>query len=433
MTSPSRTFADWLAYVEQLHPQSIELGLERVAQVFVRMSLPLSCPIITVGGTNGKGSTCTMLEAMLKAAGYRAGLYTSPHLHHFNERARINGEPASDEALVRHFERVEAVRGDTQLTYFEFTSLAIFGLFAEAELDVAILEVGLGGRLDAVNILDADVAVVTNVGIDHVDYLGDTREQIGFEKAGIFRRKRIAICGDFDPPASLVEHALAIRADLRVIGRDFRSEDGGDHWNWSGRSARYDALDYPALPGANQIANASVALAALEALQDRLPVGESAVRAGLAQAVLPGRFQVLPGKPVVILDVAHNPHAAAVLADNLDRTGKYTNTYAVFGAMRDKDIDGVIEYLRDRIDYWCVTDLPMARAASAVELGDRLRAAGVGTEGGGVNHRTVQAFSSPAKALANALSRAGENDRIAVFGSFWTVAGAIEAETNRRP
>ena len=432
MTSTSRTFADWLAYIEQLHPQGIELGLERVMLVYSRMALPLTCPVITVGGTNGKGSTCTLLEAMLMAAGYRVGLYTSPHLHHFNERARIDGEPASDEALVRQFEAVEAARGDTQLTYFEFTSLAIFGLFAEAQLDVAILEVGLGGRLDAVNILDADVAVVTNVGIDHIEYLGNTRELIGFEKAGIFRRRRVAICGDYEPPASLVEHALAIRADLRVMGRDFRSEGGGDHWNWSGHSTRYDALDYPALPGANQVANATVALAALEAVQDRLPVDEEAVHAGLARATLPGRFQMLPGKPTVVLDVAHNPHAAAVLADNLDRMGQYANTYAVFGAMRDKDIDGVIECLRDRIDHWCVTDLPMARAASAAELADSLRAAGVGAGEGGTTHRTVQAFPSPADALANALSRAGENDRIAVFGSFWTVAGAIAAETNRR-
>ncbi len=425
MTAITRSFDDWLTAIESLHPQQIEMGLERVAQVYARMGMPMSSAIITVGGTNGKGSTCAMLEAMLMAAGYRVGLYTSPHLHRFNERARVNGELASDEALVRQFEAVEAARGETSLTYFEFTTLAILRLFAEAKLDIVILEVGLGGRLDAVNILDADVAIVTNVDIDHVDYLGNTREQIGFEKAGIFRRKRVAICGDFDPPASLVEQALNVRADLRVIGRDFRGETFDGHWHWSGRTQRRDSLDWPALYGRNQIANASAALAALEALHERFPVTDDAVRTGLSRAKVAGRFQVLPGKPTVILDVAHNPHAAAVLSDNLVRMEGYLQTHAVFGAMRDKDIDAVIARLKAHVDHWYVTDLPLPRAASAAEIAEKLRLAGAESVS------TIQTFSSPMTALAQARSQAGENDRIAVFGSFWTVAGVAESEINR--
>ena len=419
----SRSFADWQTYIEQLHWQNIDMGLERVTQVYRRMPAPLSCVVITVGGTNGKGSTCTMLEAMLLQAGYRVGLYTSPHILHFNERARINGECASDETLVYHFEAVEAARGDTQLTYFEFTTLAILHLFAESNLDAAILEVGLGGRLDAVNLFDADVAIVTNVCIDHIDYLGDTREKIGFEKAGIFKHGQAAICGEFDPPDSLMKHAQAIGADLRLAGRDFLSTDKGDNWDWSGRKLQYKGLDYPKLQGANQIQNASVALAALEALQSRLPVSEQALRAGLAQATLPGRFQVLQGKPTVILDVAHNPHAAAVLADNLDHMGAFGETYAVFGAMRDKDIEGVIACMKACVDHWCVTDLPLPRAATADEIAEKLLVV--------ATPKSVQSFKSPSEALANALSRAGENDRITVFGSFWTVAGAIETEKSR--
>ena len=432
MTSTvSRTFTDWLAYIENLHPQNIDMGLARVAQVQARMSSQLVCAIITVGGTNGKGSTCTMLEAMLMAAGYRVGLYTSPHILVFNERARIDGAQASDDDLVRAFEAVEAARGGIQLTYFEFTTLALLHLFAQAQLDVVILEVGLGGRLDAVNILDADVAIVTNVGIDHVDYLGDTRELIGFEKAGIFRKGRAAVCGDVNPPQSLLQHAQDIGADLRLIGRDFRSEEQGGSWHWSGRTQERAALDYPTLRGANQIANASVALAALEVLHLRLPVGDEAVRTGLARATMPGRFQVLPGKPVVILDVAHNPHAAEVLAANLACMAKDVNadakTYAVFGAMRDKDIDGVIGCMKRHIDFWCVTDLPLPRAASAAEIAKKLAAAGSDLD------ISVKTFPTPAEALAGAFCLAGENDRIAVFGSFWTVAGAIEAEINRTP
>ena len=418
--------ADWLGKLESLHPKAIDMGLERVAQVRDALGLHLDCPVITVGGTNGKGSTCAMLEAILLQAGYKVGLYTSPHLVHFNERARVAGEIVTDDELVAQFDAVEAARGKVSLTYFEFTTLAILRLFAQSGLDVVILEVGLGGRLDAVNVIDADVAVVTSVDIDHTEYLGVTREQIGFEKAGIFRAGRPAICSDPVPPKSLIDHAEKIGADLWLLGRDFNYSGDKQQWNYGGRNMRRSALGYPGLRGANQLLNACAALAALEALRDRLPLGAQEIRSGLAMVELPGRFQVLPGRPTVILDVAHNPHAAAALAQNLGNMGFHPYTYAVFGAMADKDIDGIIAHMKPHVDHWCVTDLPLARAASAADIAARLSEAGVDGTGADAEH-SITAFASPAEAYANARARAGENDRIAVFGSFLTVAGVIAA------
>ena len=421
---------DWLARLESLHPKAIDMGLDRVTAVAQKLGLHFNCPVISVGGTNGKGSTCAMLESMLLQGGYRVGLYTSPHLLHFNERARINGEIASDAALCECFEQVEAVRGDVSLTYFEFTTLAIMKLFADAGLDAVILEVGLGGRLDAVNIVDADVAIVTSVDLDHMEYLGDTREKIGFEKAGIFRAGRTAICSDPQPPESLVAHANSVGADFWLFGRDFNYSGDRQQWNYGGRNLRRNALAYPSLRGANQLLNASAALAALEALRDRLPLGAQEVRSGLVMVELPARFQVLPGRPAVILDVAHNPHAAATLAQNLDNMGFHSYTYAVFGAMADKDIAGIISQLKDRIDHWCLTDLPLPRAASAESLAEQLRAASFreGSEQGA--ERSVRCFPSPERAFIDARNRAGENDRIAVFGSFLTVAGVMAARSS---
>jgi dihydrofolate synthase/folylpolyglutamate synthase len=417
------TLPDWLSLLETMHPKAIDMGLERVTQVKERLGIHFDCPVIIVGGTNGKGSTCAMLESILLQAGYRVGLYTSPHLLDFNERARVNGEPASDDALIAQFAAVEQMRGEVSLTYFEFTTLAVMRLFAQTQLDAVILEVGLGGRLDAVNVLDADVAIVTSVDIDHTEYLGNTRELIGFEKAGIFRSGRTAICGDPVPPQSLMDHATAIGADLWLFGRDYNYSGDKQQWNFGGRQQRRNSLGYPSLRGANQLLNASAVLAALEALRNRLPVGAQEVRNGLVMVDLPGRFQVLPGRPTVILDVAHNPHAAATLAQNLDNMGFHPYTYAVFGAMHDKDIDGVIDQLKARVDHWCVTDLPPPRAASAEQVKEKLLAAGIlpGPE------CSIETFASPAAAFANARSRAGENDRIAVFGSFLTVAGVMEA------
>ena len=420
------TLPDWLAMLEARHSETqINMGLDRVQAVKARLQLAFACPVIMVAGTNGKGSTCAMLESVLLRAGYKVGLYIKPHFLDFNERARVLGEMASDEQLVASFNAVEAVRGDTPLTYFEFTTLAILHLLSQANLDVAILEVGLGGRLDAVNVIDADVAIVTSVDIDHTDYLGDTREAIGFEKAGIFRAGKAAICSDPVPPQSLIDHATAIGADLWLMGRDFNYSGDKQQWNYGGREQRRNSLAYPSLRGANQILNATAVLAALEVLKLKLPVGAQEVRTGLVTVELPGRFQVLPGRPSVILDVAHNPHAASALNQNLGNMGFHPYTYAVFGSMHDKDIDGVLAAMSEHVDHWCLAGLPSPRAASASELAAKVQIMLEDKPDSG--DHTVSVFDDPAQAFANAMSRAGENDRIVVFGSFLTVAGVMKA------
>jgi len=420
------TLPDWLALLESRHAEThIDMGLDRVRAVKERMQLAFDCPVIMVAGTNGKGSTCAMLEAVLLQSGYRVGLYIKPHFLDFNERARINGDMASDEVLVAAFDVVEQARGDTDLTYFEFTTLAIMHLISKAGVDVAILEVGLGGRLDAVNVIDADVAIVTSIDIDHKDYLGDTREEIGFEKAGIFRAGKPAICSDPVPPQSLIKHADEIGADLWLLGRDFNYQGDQQQWAFAGRNQRRNSLAYPALRGANQLLNASAALAALETLRMVLPVGAQEVRAGLAMVELPGRFQVLPGRPTTVLDVAHNPHAAAALAQNLGNMGFHRFTYAVFGIMQDKDIEAVVEQLAPLVDHWCLATLPSPRTADAQEL-----AALIGSKkpaGVKADEFSVKTFADPAAAFADATSRAGQDDRIVVFGSFYTVAGVMAA------
>ncbi len=422
----SPALRDWLGRIERLHPKEIELGLDRVREVAARLSLTFACPVITVGGTNGKGSTCAMLESILLAAGYRVGLYTSPHLVRFAERARVGGAPADDADLVAQFEVVEAARGTVALTWFEFTTLAVLRLFGQRALDAVILEVGLGGRLDAVNLIDADCAIVTSVDVDHTEYLGDSRERIGREKAYIFRAARPAICSDPSPPVSLVDHAQSIGADLWLLGRDFNHTGDRQQWAWAGRVQRRSGLAYPALRGANQLQNAAGALAALEALRERLPVPQQAVRQGLAAVSLPGRFQVLPGQPVVILDVAHNPHAAAHLAVNLDAMGGFGRTFAVFGVMRDKDVDGVIAALKHRVDHWLAVGLPGPRAAGPEWIAARLAAAGIAR----ADARTsIECHPDPSSALAAARERASANDRIVVFGSFLTVADILARAT----
>ncbi|MES3025648.1 MAG: bifunctional tetrahydrofolate synthase/dihydrofolate synthase [Pseudomonadota bacterium] len=423
------TLPDWLALLESRHAEiHINMGLERVRAVKDRLGLAFTCPVIMVAGTNGKGSTCSMLESILLRAGYKVGLYIKPHFLDFNERAHLNGALASDAQLVASFNAVEAVRGATDLTYFEFTTLAIMHLLAGAGMDVVILEVGLGGRLDAVNVVDADVAIVTSVDIDHTDFLGTTREQIGFEKAGIFRPGKAAICSDPVPPASLVAHAEAIGADLWLIGRDFNYAGDKQQWNYGGRAVRRNSLAYPSLRGANQLLNAAAALAALEVLRLALPVGAQEVRTGLVLVELPGRFQVLPGRPSVILDVAHNPHAAAALGQNLGNMGFHPYTYGVFGIMADKDIDGVLAPLAGQVDHWCVAELPSARSANGADVAARIAALAPADAKPG--ERSVQTFADPGAAFANAMSRAGENDRIVVFGSFYTVAGVMAARKN---
>jgi len=429
----TRTLDQWLAAIEALHPQSIAMGLDRSRVVAERLGLDahlnIDVPIITVGGTNGKGSTCSMLEAILRAAGYRVGLYIKPHFVRFNERARIDGVDASDADLIAQFEAVDAARRvepAIELTYYEFTTLAILRLFSQARLDVVILEVGLGGRLDTVNLIDADCMVVTGIAVDHVDYLGDTRELIGFEKAGIFRKGRPAICADPDAPRSLVDHAKAIGADLWLIGRDFNYSGDRQQWNFVGRKQKRSSLPYPALRGANQLFNASGALAALAALHERLPVPQQAVRSGLLGVELAGRFQVLPGKPTVVYDVAHNPQAASALAHSLDGMSFHPYTFAVLGAMRDKDIEGIVAPLLGRVDRWFLTGLPLARAATAEHLATVL--AHARTSRPETKDESVAAtFATPADAWRAASEAAGPDDRIVVFGSFHTVAGVMQA------
>ncbi|AVJ27664.1 bifunctional tetrahydrofolate synthase/dihydrofolate synthase [Achromobacter spanius] len=418
--------SDWLQYLESIHASAIDMGLDRVRQVADRMQLSLPGVKFVVGGTNGKGSTCAMLEAILLAAGYKVGLYTSPHLIDFNERARVNGQIASDQDLITQFQAVEAARGDVSLTYFEFTTLAILRLFSQSRLDAVVLEVGLGGRLDAVNIVDADCSIVTSVDLDHTDWLGDTREKIGFEKAHIYRSGRPAICSDPVPPQSLLDHVEAIGADLWLFGRDYNYSGDRQQWAYGGREQRRSGMAYPALRGANQLLNASAALAALESVRDRLPVQQQAVRLGLLQASLPGRFQILPGQPTVILDVAHNPHAAAVLAQNLDNMGFHPYTHAVFGMLNDKDLAGVVAKFGSRVDYWYCAGLPGPRGTPAQALADQVAAA-LPPLPASSESPNIQPYADPAQAFASARERAGENDRIVVFGSFLTVASVLQA------
>lgn len=411
-----QTLAGWLSYLERLHPSAIDLGLDRVAAVRGRLGLAPGFPVIAVAGTNGKGSVCAMLESVLSCAGYRTGLYSSPHLLRYNERVRIARSQATDAELVGAFARVERARADTSLTYFEFGTLAAVDLFIRADVDVAILEVGMGGRLDAVNVFDADCSVVTTIGLDHMDYLGPDRESIGAEKAGIFRANRPAICGDPDPPATLLARADAIGARLGLIDRDygFRLEPG--QWQFWSAAGRRSALPYPALRASAQVANAATALAALEQVGQALPIDMGAIRRGLLEVELPGRFQVLPGRPLVILDVAHNPQAARVLAQSLRAIPKAGRDLAVFAMLSDKDIEGVVAELRPEIDEWFVSGLPGPRGADVRRIRQALAAAEVPV----TQCETVQA------AYQQAVRHAGQNDRILVFGSFLTVAAVLQ-------
>jgi dihydrofolate synthase/folylpolyglutamate synthase len=418
------TLEDWLGYCERLHPKAIDMGLERVQTVARRMGLRFDCPVITVAGTNGKGSTCAMLEAILGQAGYRTGVYTSPHLVHFEERLRLRGEPVPAPLLIAALADVESARAkkgdEISLTYFEMTTLAILQVMAQSDLEVAILEVGLGGRLDAVNIIDTDCAIITSIDLDHTELLGKDRESIGFEKAGIMRTGRPVVVSDPVPPQSVLDRAMEVGADLWRVGQDFNVSGDKQQWGWAGRGRRYSGLAYPALRGANQLVNAAGVLAALTALREKLPVNAQAVRNGLAFVELPGRFQIIPGEPTLVLDVAHNPHSVAALAANLDAMGYFPTTHAVFGAMADKDLAPMLARVNPLIDRWYFTDLPTARAATGEALKLNWQIHNTRKEAHG------RSFASPMLALQAAIDAADPTDRIVVFGSFYTVGGVLQ-------
>jgi dihydrofolate synthase/folylpolyglutamate synthase len=420
VNSTATGLADWLALLERRHADPIQLGLERVAQVRERMRLRPDFPLLSIAGTNGKGSTCAYLHAILGAAGYRVGLYTSPHLLRYNERVRVGPDCVDDAEIVASLEAVEAARGDTPLTYFEHATLAAMAHFCRAEVDVAVLEVGLGGRLDAVNLFDADCAVVTAVDLDHMAYLGTDRETIAFEKAGIFRAARPAICSDRDPPGSLIEHAHRLEAPLWRLGADFTVELAEPGWLCRVGESVYPALPKPALRGRFQLDNAAGAIAALHALRARLPVTLAAMRAGIAGASQPGRFQIIGQQPLRVLDVAHNPHAARALAGTLAELPRPGRTLAVLAMLADKDIEAVVAAMRERVDAWYLAPLPPPRGAPVQHLAEVLARHG----------RVGRIHADVHSAWRAACQEAGPADTIIAFGSFLTVADILELQRN---
>ncbi|NBQ69458.1 MAG: bifunctional tetrahydrofolate synthase/dihydrofolate synthase [Nitrosomonadaceae bacterium] len=417
------SLADWLTYLESLHPKTIEMGLARVNRVRSKLALTPQFPIIMVGGTNGKGSVCAMLESILFCAGYKVGCYTSPHLLRYNERVRINKNEVDDNSLCDAFAHIDAARKDcdTSLTFFEFGTLAAVHVFIQARVDVAILEVGLGGRLDAVNIFDADCAIITSIDLDHMDYLGDTREKIGFEKAAIFRKNKPAICAEADIPDSVHQHSETSGAQFFRLTKEFGYSNKGMQWDYWGPEGRRHSLPFPALRGIKQLQNASACLAALDTLSELLPVSMKDIRQGLGEAVIPGRFQMVSTQPMVILDVAHNPAAAAVLAENLVAVKPSGRTYAVFSMLQDKDIQGVIRALKNDIDFWLVSAIQSPRAASADYLIDEIHKVGIASDAD-----VIYQFSDSVAAFVFACEQAGKNDRICIFGSFYTVSGVLQ-------
>jgi dihydrofolate synthase / folylpolyglutamate synthase len=416
-----RRLADWLAWQETLHPNAIDLGLERLQRTLDRLGWQRpACPVITVAGTNGKGSCVALTARILAEAGYRVGTFTSPHLLSYKERITVGGVEVSDEALMTAFERIDAARGDDTLTFFEFNAAAALLVFADAQPDAIVLEVGLGGRLDAVNVVDADVALVTSIDLDHCEWLGRDRETIGREKAGIFRAGRPAIFGSREMPASIGEYARQIGANLLQLGRDFDWSRTGERWTWRGRRGEQRDLPPPALYGHAQYDNAAAVLAALEALDSRLPVPRSAIERGLQTVTLPGRFQIIrqshPQPLEWILDVAHNPAAARTLAAQLAASDRRERRIAVCGVLSDKDIEGIVSELRDAFDVWVVVGLQGPRALAPDALAERVRKVGVRVEAVAAD---VVAGCQAAQALA------GAGDRIVVFGSFLTVGPAL--------
>lgn len=416
-----RSLGDWLAYLEQLHPTAIDMGLERAREVAVRLGLGRPARrIVTVTGTNGKGSTCAFIASLLRAQGLKVGVYSSPHLLRYNERVQIDGEQASDEALCAAFAAVEAARGDVSLTYFEMGTLAAFWLFQQAGLDAAVLEVGLGGRLDAVNLVDADVSVVTNIGLDHSEWLGDSRDSVATEKAGIFRSGKPALCGDLHPPASLLDCAASLPAPLYLRGRDFDLALDAHGWHWRGVSSAGEPLELHDLPLLSlPVENAALAIQAFVLLEpgwqpERVADAllQTRVTGRLDRRTLRSKGQDVP----LLLDVGHNPHAASYLAESLAARPPAGRRLAVFGLLADKDLDGILDVLLPRVDEWAVAPLATPRSAPASDLHEALLRRGA----------SVSIHAGVAQALEAQLAQAEGGDEILLFGSFYCVAEALE-------
>lgn len=416
----------WLAWQESLHPKAIDLGLERVTRVFRALNPQAEKPpTITVAGTNGKGSCIAFLEAIYRAQGYRVGAYTSPHIVKYNERIKIDGQPVDDAQICAAFERIEAVRDDISLSYFEFGTLAALDIFRRSSVDVQLLEVGLGGRLDAVNIIDTDAAIVSSICIDHSDWLGETREAIGGEKAGIFRTNKPAIIGDPEPPNSLINCALDKHTHLRRIGCEFGYRKKSTSWDWFAGDKTLHDLPFPALQGEHQFRNASAILVAVDMLQKRLPVFEAAIKQGLSQVHLAGRFQLIADSTVpVLLDVGHNPQAARTLLEHITTVYPNRTIHAVFAMMKDKDIKGVIDIMRPVIRNWYISPLQNPRAADPATIRAAFDALGV--------ERVRSGFKDFSETFAAARAEAGQNHLILVFGSFFLVSEYLSRfETTR--
>lgn len=406
----SQSLSDWLSYLEHIHPQQIDMGLTRVRQVAERADL-LSLPsfVITVGGTNGKGTTCAMLSSILNEAGYTTGVYASPHLLRYNERIKINGEEVSDEEICESLAYVESFRNETSLTFFEFGTLAAFALFKKKKPDVVLLEVGLGGRLDATNIIDADISVITSIDLDHCDWLGNTREDIAKEKAGILRTGKPAIIGEPDIPTTLIAAAEQISTDLYCVDRDFSYALSEANWQYQGKVRQIEQLPVPMLP----LPNAATALAVIEHMPSSWIIPQQAIEKGLEKAALSGRFQQIMSSPTVIVDVAHNPHAAKYLAKKLQMISN-KRIHAVVGMLKDKDIEHTLSAVRDYIDDWFLADLQGPRAATAEMLSSVLPESDI-----------KHTFKNVHQAYKAALKQASESDVIIVFGSFLTIADVL--------
>ena len=420
-----RSLGDWLDWQSTLHPRAVDLGLERCRRVRDAMGLDAAPqshrpPRIVVAGTNGKGSCVAFLESILTAAGLRTGTYTSPHLHRYNERVRIGGRAVSDGALVEAFERVDAARGDTSLTFFEFGTLAAADIIERARVDVAIMEVGLGGRLDAVNAFEPSVSLITAIGVDHRAWLGDDRESVGREKAGIMRAGVCCVLGERVPPESVVGHARAVGAPCRIPGRDYGFErlPGGWRW-WGAGAAAIDELPSPGLAGSHQVDNAAACLAVIDALSPRVEVSDEAARTGIARARIAGRLQWLDTPPRVLVDVAHNPLGAEALAAYLASNRARPMRRAVCGVLGDKDAGAMLRALAHEVDAWYLASLPGSRGRDARELAGTLP-------------RAVPsfAFDSVEAAFEAALAHRGEHEEVVVFGSFVTVQRVLRLATS---